>query len=38
MKVSLTIGAVVLVLLLLLISGMIGNMKHIVMTILEAAQ
>ena len=37
-KVSLTIGAVVLVLLLLLISGMIGNMKHIVMTILEAAQ
>ena len=37
-KVSLTIGFVVLVLLLLLISGMIGNMKHIVMTILEAAQ
>jgi len=37
-KVSLTIGTVVLVLLLLLISGMIGNMKHIVMTILEAAQ
>ena len=37
-KVSLTIGFVVLVLLLLLISGMIGNMKHIVLTILEAAQ
>jgi hypothetical protein len=37
-KVSLTIGAVVLVLLLLLISGMIGNMKHIVVTILEAMQ
>ena len=37
-KVSLTIGTVVLVLLLLLISGMIGNMKHIVMTILEATQ
>ena len=37
-KVSLTIGAVVLVLLLLLISGMIGAMKHIVITILEAAQ
>ena len=38
MKVSLTIGFVVLVLLLLLISGMIGNMKDIVLTILEAAQ
>ena len=38
MKVSLTIGFVVLVLLLLLISGMIENMKHIVLTILEAAQ
>jgi len=37
-KVSLTISAVVLVLLLLLISGMIGNMKHIVLTILEAMQ
>jgi len=37
-KVSLTIGFVVLVLLLLLISGMIGNMKHIVVTILEAVQ
>ena len=38
MKVSLTISLVVLVLLLLLISGMVGNMKHIVMTILEAPQ
>jgi hypothetical protein len=38
LKVSLTIGFVVLVLLLLLISGMIGNMKHIVITILEAVQ
>ena len=38
MKVCLTIGFVVLVLLLLLISGMIGNMKHIVITILEATQ
>ena len=38
MKVSLTIGTVVLVLLLFLISGIVGNMKHIVMTILEAAQ
>jgi hypothetical protein len=37
-KVSLIIGSVVLVLLLLLISGMIGNMKHIVTTILEAMQ
>lgn len=37
-KVSLTIGFVVLVLLLLLISGMIGNMKDIVWTILEAAK
>ncbi len=37
-KVSLTIGVVVLVLLLLLISGMIGNMKHIALTILEATQ
>jgi hypothetical protein len=37
-KVSLTIGFAVLVLLLLLISGMIGNMKHIVITILEAVQ
>ena len=38
MKVSLTVGTVVLVLLLLLISGMIGNMKHIVVTILQAVQ
>jgi hypothetical protein len=37
-KVSLTIGVVVLVLVLLLISGMIGNMKHIVLTILEASR
>jgi hypothetical protein len=37
-KVSLTIGFVVLVLLLLLISGMIGNMKHIVINILKAMQ
>ena len=37
-KVSLTIGTVVLVLLLLLISGMIENMKHITLTILEAMQ
>ena len=36
-KVSLTIDLVVIVLLLLLISGMIGNMKNIVITILEAA-
>jgi hypothetical protein len=37
-KLSLTIGVVVLVLLLLLISGMIGNMKDITITILEAVQ
>ena len=37
-KVSLTIGAVVLILLFLLISGIIGNMKHIVWTVFEAAQ
>jgi len=37
-KVSLTVSFVVLVVLLLLISGMIGNMEHIVMTILKAAQ
>jgi hypothetical protein len=37
-KVSLTIGFVVLLLLLLLISGMIGNMKHIAVTILKAVQ
>ena len=35
-KVSLTIGVVVLVLLMLLISGVIGSMTHIVMDILEA--
>jgi hypothetical protein len=38
LKVSLAIGFVVLVLLLLLISGMIENMKHIALTILEAVQ
>ena len=38
LKVSLTTGLVVLVLLLLLISGMIGNMKDIVITILEAVE
>lgn len=37
-KVSLTIGAVVLVLLLLLISGMIGNMENIVRDVLESVQ
>ena len=37
-KVSLTIGFVVLVLLLLLISGVIGNMENIVNGILEAVQ
>jgi hypothetical protein len=37
-KVSLTIGVVVLVLLLLLISGIIGSMEHIVTTILKAAR
>jgi hypothetical protein len=37
MKVSLTVGAVVMILLFLLITGIIGNMKHIVITILEAA-
>ena len=37
-KLSLTIGFVVLVLLLLLVSGIIGNMKHITTTILEAMQ
>ena len=35
-KVSVTIGFVVLVLLLLLISGMIGNMENIVVNILKA--
>jgi hypothetical protein len=38
LKVSLTTGVVVLVLLLLLISGMIGNMKDIAISILKAAQ
>lgn len=37
-KVSLAIGFVVLALLLLLISGMIGNMEHIVSEILKDAQ
>ena len=37
-KVSLTIGTVVIVLLLLLISGMIGNMKDITISILKAVQ
>jgi hypothetical protein len=37
-KVSLTVGAVVLVLPFLLISGIIGNMKDIVMNVFEAAQ
>lgn len=37
-KVSLIIGGVVLVLLILLISGVIGNMAHIVGDILEAGQ
>ena len=35
-KVSITIGVVVIVLLMLLISGVIGSMTHIVMDILEA--
>ena len=37
-KVSLTIGFVVLVLLFLLISGVIGNMEDIVTGILRAVQ
>ena len=37
-KVSLTIGFVVLVLLLLLISGMVGNMEDIVNGVLETVQ
>lgn len=37
-KVSLTIGIVVLVLLLLLISGMVGNMENIVNDVLESVQ
>lgn len=35
-KVSITIGVVVLVLLLALISGVVGNMEHIVLDILES--
>jgi hypothetical protein len=38
LKVSFTTGLVVLVLLLLLISGIIGNMKDIAISILEVAQ
>ena len=37
-KVSLTVGFVVLALLLLLISGMIGNMERIVTGILRAVE
>jgi len=37
-KVSLTIGFVVLALLLLLISGVIGDMEHIVTGILKTVQ
>ena len=37
-KVSLTIGIVVLVLLLLLISGVVGDMEHIVTDILKTVQ
>jgi hypothetical protein len=37
-KVSLTIGFVVLVLLLLMISGVVGDMEHIVIDILRAMQ
>lgn len=37
-KVSLTIGFVVLVLLLLLISGVIGNMEDIFTSILKAVE
>jgi len=37
-KVSITIGFVVLVLLLLLISGVVGDMEHIVIGILRALQ
>ncbi len=36
-KVSITISVVVLALLLLLISGLIGNMEHIVTEVLKAA-
>ena len=37
-KVSLTIGFVMLALLLLLISGVVGDMEHIVSEILKAAK
>lgn len=37
-KVTLTIGFVVLALLLLLISGMVGNMERIVNNVLKAVQ
>ena len=37
-KVSLTVSFMVLVVLLLLISGIIGSMEHIVLTILKAAK
>ena len=37
-KVSVTIGFVVLVVLLLLISGVVGNMEDIVMDIIKAMQ
>jgi hypothetical protein len=37
-KVSLTIGFVVLALLLLLISGMVEGMEHIVMDLLRSVQ
>jgi hypothetical protein len=37
-KVSVTIGLVVLVVLLLLISGVVGNMEDIVMDIIKAMQ
>lgn len=37
-KVSVSIGVVVLVLLILLISGVVGDMEHIVGKVLEAVQ
>ncbi len=37
-KVSLTIGFVVLALLLLLISGVVGDMQHIVIDILKSVR
>jgi len=37
-KVSLTIGLVVLALLFLLISGVVGDMEHIVIDILKVVQ